>query len=84
MPELIGVGEFLEETREDYNSPTTSTFVSRMAQCRQTIATLEETLDFDREGLTKLKRQLRPYIIQETLMWIMRCVWSEHWNVLVR
>ncbi|XP_041770618.1 arfGAP with SH3 domain, ANK repeat and PH domain-containing protein [Anopheles merus] len=59
MPELIGVGEFLEETREDYNSPTTSTFVSRMAQCRQTIATLEETLDFDREGLTKLKKAVK-------------------------
>lgn len=42
MPGLIGVSEFLEETREDYNSPTTSTFVSRMVQCRQTIAALEE------------------------------------------
>ena len=42
MPGLIGVSEFLEETREDYNSPTTSTFTSRMAQCRQTIAALEE------------------------------------------
>ncbi|XP_035788906.1 arfGAP with SH3 domain, ANK repeat and PH domain-containing protein-like isoform X1 [Anopheles albimanus] len=59
MPELIGVSEFLEETREDYNSPTTSTFVSRMAQCRQTIAALEETLDFDREGLTKLKKAVK-------------------------
>ncbi|XP_055605216.1 arfGAP with SH3 domain, ANK repeat and PH domain-containing protein [Uranotaenia lowii] len=59
MPGLIGVSEFLEETREDYNSPTTSTFVSRMAQCRQTIAALEETLDFDREGLTKLKKAVK-------------------------
>lgn len=42
MPGLIGVGDFIEETREDYNSPTTSTFVSRMGQCKQTIATLEE------------------------------------------
>ena len=39
---LIGVSEFVEETREDYNSPTTSTFVSKMPQCRQTIAALEE------------------------------------------
>lgn len=45
MPGLIiGVNEFIEETREDYNSPTTSTFVSRMGQCRQTIATLEEVI----------------------------------------
>lgn len=42
MPGLIGVGEFLDESREDYNSPTTSSFVSRMPQCRQTITSLEE------------------------------------------
>ncbi|XP_057329674.1 arfGAP with SH3 domain, ANK repeat and PH domain-containing protein isoform X1 [Microplitis mediator] len=59
MPGLIAVSEFVEETREDYNSPTTSTFVSRMPQCRQTITALEETLDFDREGLTKLKKAIK-------------------------
>ncbi|XP_026319589.1 arfGAP with SH3 domain, ANK repeat and PH domain-containing protein isoform X2 [Hyposmocoma kahamanoa] len=59
MPGVIGIGEFIEETREDYNSPTTSTFVSRMPQCRQTISSLEETLDFDREGLTKLKKAIK-------------------------
>uniref|UniRef100_A0A1B6J1N0 ArfGAP with SH3 domain, ANK repeat and PH domain-containing protein n=1 Tax=Homalodisca liturata TaxID=320908 RepID=A0A1B6J1N0_9HEMI len=59
MPGLIGVNEFIEETREDYNSPTTSTFVSRMGQCRQTIATLEETLDLDRECLIKMKKAVK-------------------------
>ncbi|XP_048489062.1 arfGAP with SH3 domain, ANK repeat and PH domain-containing protein isoform X1 [Plutella xylostella] len=59
MPGLIGIGEFIEETRDDYNSPTTSTFVSRMPQCRQTINALEETLDFDRDGLTKLKKAIK-------------------------
>ncbi|XP_076753003.1 arfGAP domain of ASAP isoform X6 [Xylocopa sonorina] len=59
MPGLIAVSEFIEETREDYNSPTTSTFVSRMPQCRQTITSLEETLDFDRDGLTKLKKAIK-------------------------
>ncbi|CAB3239786.1 unnamed protein product [Arctia plantaginis] len=59
MPGLIGIGEFIEETREDYSSPTTSTFVSRMPQCRQTISALEETLDFDRDGLTKLKKAIK-------------------------
>jgi hypothetical protein len=42
MPGLIGVSEFVEETKEDYHSPTTSTFCSRMSQCRQTISALEE------------------------------------------
>lgn len=44
MPALIGVNEFVDETRDDYNSPTTSTFVSRMGQCRHTIASLEEVI----------------------------------------
>ena len=42
MPGLISVAEFAEETKEDVHSPTTSTFVSRMPQCRQTVAALEE------------------------------------------
>jgi len=42
MPGLIDINEFVDETREDYNSPTTSTFVSRMPQFRQTIGNLEE------------------------------------------
>ncbi|XP_077296216.1 arfGAP domain of ASAP isoform X2 [Arctopsyche grandis] len=59
MPALIDVGDFIEETREDYSSPTTSTFVSRMPQCRNTVNSLEETLDFDREGLTKMKKAIK-------------------------
>ncbi|XP_051162231.1 arfGAP with SH3 domain, ANK repeat and PH domain-containing protein isoform X1 [Leptopilina boulardi] len=59
MPGLITVSDFVEESREDYNSPTTSTFVSRMPQCRQTITALEESLDFDRDGLNKLKKAIK-------------------------
>ncbi|XP_023172645.2 arfGAP with SH3 domain, ANK repeat and PH domain-containing protein isoform X1 [Drosophila hydei] len=58
-PALIGIAEFVEETRDDYNSPTTSTFASRMPDCRQTISILEERLEFDREGLTKLKKAVK-------------------------
>lgn len=42
MPGLIGVSEFVEETIDDYNSPTTSTFVTKMPQCRQTITAIED------------------------------------------
>nr|CAH7733807.1 unnamed protein product [Callosobruchus chinensis] len=59
MPTLIGVTEFVQETRDDYNSPITSTFVSRMQQCRNTITNLEETLDYDRDGLTKMKKAIK-------------------------
>lgn len=63
MPGLIiGVNEFIEETREDYNSPTTSTFVSRMGQCRQTIATLEEVIIIRPSSLTSVSSITIPVI----------------------
>ena len=38
----IGVSDFLKEAWDDYNSPTTSTFVLRLGQCRSTVGNLEE------------------------------------------
>jgi hypothetical protein len=62
MPGLIRVSEFVEETREDYNSPTTSTFVSRMPQCRQTIASLEEVNKFI-SGLFFCRRDYHSFVL---------------------
>ena len=45
MSEKISVIEFLAETKDDVNSPTTSTFTSKMSLCRATIAALEEVRD---------------------------------------
>ncbi|XP_026469007.1 arfGAP with SH3 domain, ANK repeat and PH domain-containing protein-like [Ctenocephalides felis] len=59
MPGLIAISEFVDETREDYNSPTTSTFVARMPQCRQTLVTMDEILEYDREGLAKMKKAVK-------------------------
>lgn len=59
MPENITVSEFLRETWDDYNSPTTSTFVARMPLCKTTITSLEESLDYDRSGLTKMKKSIK-------------------------
>lgn len=42
MPENISVAEFVQEAWDDFHSPTTSTFVSRLGQCRATVAALEE------------------------------------------
>uniref|UniRef100_A0A3B5LWE1 ArfGAP with SH3 domain, ankyrin repeat and PH domain 1b n=1 Tax=Xiphophorus couchianus TaxID=32473 RepID=A0A3B5LWE1_9TELE len=42
MPDQISVTEFLSETTEDYNSPTTSSFTTRMQSCRNTVNVLEE------------------------------------------
>lgn len=42
MPALIGISEFVDETMDDYNSPTTSSFVGKMPQCRQTVSGYED------------------------------------------
>ena len=42
MPGVITVPEFIRETKEDYSSPTTSTFVNRIPQCRETVNKVEE------------------------------------------
>lgn len=44
MPGLIGVGEFIKETTEDFNSPTTSSFVERMPQLKEAINVFEEVI----------------------------------------
>lgn len=45
MPSPITVAEFVREAEEDYSSPITSNFVSRMPQCRQAINTYEEVIN---------------------------------------
>lgn len=42
MPEVISVPEFVAETNEDYQAPTTSSFSTRMSHCRNAVAALEE------------------------------------------
>nr|CAB3222743.1 zinc finger protein ArfGAP-11 [Phallusia mammillata] len=59
MTEKISVIEFLLETKDDVNSPTTSTFTSKMSLCRATIAALEESLDADRSALKKMKNSTK-------------------------
>lgn len=55
----ISIIEFLAETKEDFNSPTTSTFTSKMSLCRATISALEESLDSDRSALKKMKNAVK-------------------------
>lgn len=39
---MLTVLDFMDITSEDYKAPTTSVFCTRMAHCRNTVATLEE------------------------------------------
>uniref|UniRef100_A0A3B4TT38 ArfGAP with SH3 domain, ankyrin repeat and PH domain 1a n=1 Tax=Seriola dumerili TaxID=41447 RepID=A0A3B4TT38_SERDU len=59
MPDQISVCEFLLETTEDYNSPTTSSFTTRLQSCRNTVGILEEVLDQDRSALQKVKKSVK-------------------------
>ncbi|XP_016358408.1 arf-GAP with SH3 domain, ANK repeat and PH domain-containing protein 1-like isoform X4 [Sinocyclocheilus anshuiensis] len=59
MPDQISVSEFLSETTEDYNSPTTSSFTTRLQSCRNTVNVLEEALDQDRNALQKVKKSVK-------------------------
>ncbi|XP_070698192.1 arf-GAP with SH3 domain, ANK repeat and PH domain-containing protein 2 [Pempheris klunzingeri] len=56
MPECVSVSEFLQEVHEDWSSPTTSSFTSKMISCRNTVYLLEEALDSDRLVLQKMKK----------------------------
>lgn len=42
MPEFISVEEFISETLEDYSSPTTSSFITKMTSCRNSVNNIEE------------------------------------------
>uniref|UniRef100_A0A8C5W577 ArfGAP with SH3 domain, ankyrin repeat and PH domain 1 n=1 Tax=Microcebus murinus TaxID=30608 RepID=A0A8C5W577_MICMU len=59
MPDQISVSEFIAETTEDYNSPTTSSFTTRLHNCRNTVTLLEEALDQDRTALQKVKKSVK-------------------------
>ena len=55
MPGGISVSDFLRETREDLSSPTTSNFVTRIPQCKETVNKLEEVSkirDFKNKNVT--------------------------------
>lgn len=42
MSECVSVSEFLQEVQEDWSSPTTSSFTSKILSCRNTVYLLEE------------------------------------------
>lgn len=50
MPDQISVSEFVAETHEDYKAPTASSFTTRTAQCRNTVAAIEEVSGAGRAG----------------------------------
>uniref|UniRef100_A0A3B4YS55 ArfGAP with SH3 domain, ankyrin repeat and PH domain 3 n=1 Tax=Seriola lalandi dorsalis TaxID=1841481 RepID=A0A3B4YS55_SERLL len=45
MPERISISDFVVLTNEDLSSPGTSSFQSKMSDCRNTVSTVEEHVD---------------------------------------
>lgn len=58
-PRLFTIKDFINETKEDFNSPTTSTFSSSIPHCKNMVNSIEENLDLDRNGLSKMKKAIK-------------------------
>lgn len=58
-PDVFTVKDFIHETRDDFSSPTTSTFYLNISHCKQLVNSIEESLDLDRNGLSKMKKAVK-------------------------
>uniref|UniRef100_A0A8D0AJJ8 ArfGAP with SH3 domain, ankyrin repeat and PH domain 3 n=1 Tax=Sander lucioperca TaxID=283035 RepID=A0A8D0AJJ8_SANLU len=59
MPERISISDFVVLTNEDLSSPGTSSFQSKMSDCRTTVSTVEESLEMDLSTLQRMKKMIK-------------------------
>ncbi|XP_041703097.2 arf-GAP with SH3 domain, ANK repeat and PH domain-containing protein 1-like isoform X2 [Coregonus clupeaformis] len=59
MPERISISEFVALTNEDLASPATSSFQSKMSDCRNTVSAVEESLEVDQSTLQRMKKMVK-------------------------
>ncbi|XP_038584483.1 arf-GAP with SH3 domain, ANK repeat and PH domain-containing protein 3 isoform X1 [Micropterus salmoides] len=59
MPEQISISDFVVLTNEDLSSPGTSSFQSKMSDCRNTVSTVEESLEMDHTTLLRMKKTIK-------------------------
>uniref|UniRef100_A0A3P9A4K1 ArfGAP with SH3 domain, ankyrin repeat and PH domain 3 n=1 Tax=Esox lucius TaxID=8010 RepID=A0A3P9A4K1_ESOLU len=59
MPERISISDFVAVTNEDLSSPGTSSFQSKISECRNTVAAVEESLEFDQSTLQRMKKMVK-------------------------
>ncbi|KAK3541132.1 hypothetical protein QTP86_015725 [Hemibagrus guttatus] len=71
MPDQISVSEFLSETTEDYNSPTTSSFTTRLQSCRNSVSVLEERIIMLKEATA-----IREYRLHLMLYMVYNNAWA--------
>lgn len=59
MPERISISDFVVLTNEDLSSPGTSSFQSKISDCRNTVSTVEESLEMDHTTLQRMKKMIK-------------------------
>uniref|UniRef100_A0A671VA44 ArfGAP with SH3 domain, ankyrin repeat and PH domain 3 n=1 Tax=Sparus aurata TaxID=8175 RepID=A0A671VA44_SPAAU len=59
MPERISISDFVVLTNEDMSSPGTSSFQSKMSDCRNTVSAVEESLETDLTTLQRMKKVIK-------------------------
>ncbi|XP_037342562.2 arf-GAP with SH3 domain, ANK repeat and PH domain-containing protein 3 [Pungitius pungitius] len=59
MPERISISDFVVLTNEDLSSPATSSFQSKMSDCRNTVSAVDESLETDHTALQKMKKMIK-------------------------
>ncbi|KAM9707451.1 arf-GAP with SH3 domain, ANK repeat and PH domain-containing protein 3 isoform 1-T1 [Menidia menidia] len=59
MPERISISDFVVLTNEDLSSPATSSFQSKMSDCRSTVSAVEECLEMDNTTLQRMKKMIK-------------------------
>ncbi|XP_028995431.1 arf-GAP with SH3 domain, ANK repeat and PH domain-containing protein 3 [Betta splendens] len=59
MLERISISDFVVLANEDLSSPGTSAFQSRMSDCRNTVSTVEESLEMDNTTLQRMKKMIK-------------------------
>ncbi|XP_056152504.1 arf-GAP with SH3 domain, ANK repeat and PH domain-containing protein 3 [Lampris incognitus] len=59
MPERISISDFVVLTNEDLASPGTSSFQSKMSDCRNTVSAVEESLEIDQATLQRMKKTIK-------------------------
>ncbi|MEQ2266343.1 hypothetical protein XENORESO_021360, partial [Xenotaenia resolanae] len=59
MPERISISDFVVLTNEDLSSPGTSSFQSKMSDCKNTVSAVEECLETNMSTLQRMKKMIK-------------------------
>lgn len=73
MPERINISEFVALTNEDLASPATSSFQSKMSECRNTVSAVEEVSQARAAQRERGERAVRTNIVYLSALGSLTC-----------